>query len=67
MAAMTFLPLGYATAGWIGDAVGLSAYLVAGAIWIVVATIALLFVPDVRNFRLGSPERAEVPAPAIAT
>jgi MFS family permease len=67
MAAMTFLPLGYATAGWIGDLVGMSAYLVAGAAWVAVATGALMLVPDVRDFRLGAPEHADVPAPAVAT
>jgi hypothetical protein len=66
MAAMTFLPLGYATAGWIGDLVGMSAYLVVGAAWIVVATSALMLVPDVRDFRVGARRPAEVPAPAVA-
>jgi hypothetical protein len=66
MAAMTFLPLGYATAGWIGDLVGMSAYLVVGAAWIVVATSALMLVPDVRDFRVGARRPAEMPAPAVA-
>ena len=67
MAAMTFLPLGYATAGWIGDVVGTSAYLAAGAVWIVVTTCALMLVPDIRDFRLAAPQPADVPAAAVAT
>jgi MFS family permease len=67
MAAMTFLPLGYATAGWIGDLVGMSAYLVVGAAWIVLATGASMLVPNVRDFRLGAPEHPNVPAQAMAT
>jgi MFS family permease len=67
MAAMTFLPLGYATAGWIGDVVGMSAYLVTGAVWIVVATCALMFVPEIRDFRLATTQPADVPAAAVAT
>ena len=67
MAAMTFLPLGYATAGWIGDVVGMSAYLVTGAVWIVVATCALMFVPEIRDFRLATTQTADIPAAAVAT
>ncbi len=67
MAAMTFLPLGYATAGWIGDVVGMSRYLVSGAVWIVVATCALMFVPEIRDFRLATTQPADVPAAAVAT
>jgi hypothetical protein len=66
MAAMTFLPLGYATAGWIAELVGMSAYLVFGAVWVVSATCALLLVSDVGDFRLAAPEHAEAPAPAVA-
>jgi MFS family permease len=58
MSAMVFLPLGYALAGPIADAVGMSAYLVFGAVWIVVTTLIVYSVPAVRNYRL--------PAAAIA-
>jgi hypothetical protein len=53
MAAMTFLPLGYAIAGWVGAGIGISTYLVVGAIWIVVTTVIVVSVRDVRDFRLG--------------
>lgn len=52
MCAMVFLPLGYALAGPIPDAVGMSAYLVFGAVWIVVTTVLVFSVPAVRNYRL---------------
>ena len=58
MSAMVFLPLGYALAGPIAAAVGMSDYLVFGAVWIVVTTAVVFAVPAVRNYRL--------PAPAIA-
>ena len=52
MCAMVFLPLGYALAGPISAAVGMSAYLVFGAVWIVVTTAVVFSVPAVRNYRL---------------
>jgi len=52
MAAMVFLPLGYALAGPIAAAVGMSTYLVFGAVWILVTTVAVFAVPAVRNYRL---------------
>jgi MFS family permease len=58
MCAMVFLPLGYALAGPIAAAIGMSAYLVFGAVWILVTTAGVFAVPAVRNYRL--------PAPAIA-
>jgi MFS family permease len=59
MCAMVFLPLGYALAGPLANAVGMSAYLLFGAVWIVVTTAVVFAVPAVRNYRL--------PAAAIAT
>jgi MFS family permease len=56
MCAMVFLPLGYALAGPIADGVGMSGYLVFGAVWIVVTTLIVFAVPAVRNYRL--PEAA---------
>jgi len=58
MCAMVFLPLGYALAGLIAAAVGMSAYLVFGAVWIVATTLVVYSVPAVRNYRF--------PAAAIA-
>jgi len=58
MSAMVFLPLGYALAGPIAAAVGMSAYLVFGSVWIVVTTLIVYSVPAVRNYRF--------PAAAIA-
>jgi predicted MFS family arabinose efflux permease len=52
MSAMVFLPLGYALAGPIAAAVGMSAYLVFGAVWILVTTALVFAVPAVRNYRL---------------
>jgi hypothetical protein len=52
MCAMVFLPLGYALAGPIAAAVGMSEYLVFGAVWIVVTTVTVFAVPAVRNYRL---------------
>ena len=66
MASMTFLPLGYATAGWIGDMVGTGTYLVVGAVWIAITTIVLMLVSDVRDFRLTARNAPEVTAPAVA-
>ena len=52
MCAIVFLPLGYALAGPIAAEVGMSAYLVFGAVWIVVTTAVVFAVPAVRNYRL---------------
>jgi hypothetical protein len=52
MASMTFLPLGYAIAGRVGAGIGISTYLLFGAIWIVVTTVIVVSVRDVRDFRL---------------
>jgi len=60
MCAMVFLPLGYALAGPIAATVGMSGYLVLGAVWIAVTTAVVLCVPGVRDYR-----PREVPA-AIA-
>jgi predicted MFS family arabinose efflux permease len=57
MGAMLFLPAGYAIAGPVAMAIGVSTTLWIGAAWIVVSTIALLTVADVRNFRADSAGR----------
>jgi predicted MFS family arabinose efflux permease len=67
MGAMAFLPAGYAIAGPVASAIGMSTALVAGAVWIVVSTAAVISVPDVRNFRLRelrAPRESELAAAA---
>ena len=66
MAAMTFLPLGYALAGWVGEAVGMSTYLVFGAAWIAVTTALVVAVPSVRNYRFGASRGGDELAAAAA-
>jgi MFS family permease len=58
MSAMVFLPLGYALAGPIADAVGMSTYLVFGGVWIIVTTAVVIAVPAVRDYRLPAAVRA---------
>jgi MFS family permease len=67
MSAMVFLPAGYALAGPIAAAVGTEAYLIFGAVWLVVSTLFLARLPAIRDFRYDEePEtEAEVaPTPA---
>ena len=52
MGAMVFLPAGYALAGPVASAIGLSTTLWIGAVWIVVTTVAICSVPSVRDFRM---------------
>jgi predicted MFS family arabinose efflux permease len=52
MGAMAFLPIGYAIAGPVASVIGMSTSLVIGAVWIVVTTLAVISVRDVRDFRL---------------
>ena len=42
-------PLGFALAGPLAEAIGLSATLWAAAVWLVVSTAVVLAVPSVRN------------------
>jgi MFS family permease len=51
MGAMIFLPAGYAIAGPVAGAIGISTSLWIGTAWIIVTTIAVLCVPAVRNVR----------------
>jgi hypothetical protein len=67
MGAMAFLPAGYAIAGPVAAAIGMSTALLVGAAWIVASTIAVICVRDVRKFRLravAKPELTSAPAPA---
>lgn len=64
MGAMAFLPAGYAIAGPVADAIGVSTSLWIGAAWIVVTTAAVLCVRDVRGFRArGAVLEAPSPTP----
>jgi hypothetical protein len=65
MGAMAFLPAGYAIAGPVADAIGMSNSLWIGAVWIVVTTLIVLSVREVREFRL-KPVQADELAPALA-
>ena len=66
MGAMAFLPAGYALAGPVAEGIGASVTLWAGAVWIVVTTIAVCLVPSVRYFRMGEEMTTAPPATAAA-
>jgi len=55
LAAMVFLPLGYAVAGPVAAAVGLKTALLAGAGWIVVSTAFVSRLPSIRRFDYEAP------------
>jgi predicted MFS family arabinose efflux permease len=50
MSAMVFLPAGYALAGPIASVVGMRAYLLFGAGWLVASTLVVYRLPSVRGF-----------------
>jgi MFS family permease len=50
MAAMAFLPAGYAIAGPVASAIGISKALWIGAGWLLVSTLAVFTVPEVRRY-----------------
>jgi MFS family permease len=66
MGAMIFLPAGYALAGPISNIVGMRAYLLFGAVWLVASTLAVVQLRSVREFTWHDPveETAPVAAPA---
>jgi hypothetical protein len=66
MGAMAFLPAGYALAGPVSDAIGISATLWIGAAWIVVSTLAVLSVSSVRGFHMHDATRSGATAAAPA-
>jgi MFS family permease len=66
MCAMVFLPLGYAVSGPVAAAVGMSAYLVFGAVWIVATTLVVYSVPAVRNYRFPTAPDASAQAVSAA-
>jgi hypothetical protein len=63
LSAMVFLPAGYALAGPIASVVGMRGYLLFGAGWLVVSTIAVNRHPAVRGFSYAETAEA-VPATA---
>jgi predicted MFS family arabinose efflux permease len=64
MGAMAFLPAGYALAGPVAQAIGIATYLWIGAVWVVLSTVLVLCVRDVRDFRGDEPLEAPVAIPA---
>jgi MFS family permease len=64
MGAMVFLPAGYALAGPLASIVGMRAYLLFGAGWLVASTLVVYRLPAVRDFRYD--ERAEPAAVAAS-
>jgi len=60
---MVFLPAGYALAGPISMAIGIKAYLVLAACWIVASTLVVVRLRAVRDVTLDAPVEA-VPVPA---
>jgi hypothetical protein len=65
MGAMVFLPAGYALAGPISSLVGMRAYLLFGAGWLIVSTLTVVRVRSVREFVWEpTPEAAPAAVPA---
>jgi MFS family permease len=48
---LVLAPIGYATVGFVAEAVGISAVLWAGAAWIVASTLIVIALPAIRNHR----------------
>jgi hypothetical protein len=65
MGAMAFLPAGYAIAGPVAAAIGISTTLWAGAVWVVASTLVVCSVRDVRDFRMRDPSAAPPGAAAV--
>jgi len=63
MGAMAFLPAGYAIAGPVASVIGMSTSLWIGVVWVVVTTLIVISVRDVRDFRL---EAVALPEPELA-
>jgi MFS family permease len=64
LGAMAFLPTGYALAGPVADAIGMSRLLWIGAAWVVVTTLALMLVREVRDYRNDEPAADSAALPA---
>ena len=66
MSSMVFLPAGYALAGPIASVVGMKAYLVFGAVWLVASTLFICRLRSVRGFSYAEGPVESAPAPATA-
>jgi MFS family permease len=65
MGAMVFLPAGYALAGPISSVIGVKADLIIAAVWVIVSTLYVIRLPEVRGFTPEeATESAPVPAPS---
>jgi hypothetical protein len=66
MGAMVFLPAGYALAGPISEIVGMRAYLLFGAAWLIASTLVVVRLRSVRDFTWDDApgDTAAVEAPA---
>lgn len=62
MGSLAFLPLGYALAGPVSEAIGVSATLWIATVWVVASTALVLLVPGVRALRRIEGEHAPVAA-----
>jgi len=63
LAAMVFLPLGYAIAGPVAMAIGLKTTLLIGAGWVVVSTAVVSRLPSIRGFDYEAAPADAAPAP----
>jgi predicted MFS family arabinose efflux permease len=61
MSAMVFLPAGYALAGPISSVVGMRAYLLFGAAWLVASTLLIVRLRSVREFSYAEQAPQEAP------
>ena len=66
MGAMVFLPAGYALAGPLASVVGMRAYLLFGACWLVASTVVIYRLPPVRDFTYDDATTDSAAAPATA-
>jgi MFS family permease len=66
MGAMAFLPAGYAIAGPVAALIGMSTSLWIGVAWIVVTTLIVISVRDVRAFRLDPIQAPETELAPVA-
>jgi hypothetical protein len=64
MSAMVFLPAGYALAGPIASVVGMRAYLLFGAGWLVASAVVVFRLPSVRLFTYDDEPVESAPAAA---
>jgi MFS family permease len=63
LGSFALIPVGVAVMGPISGAIGVADTLLGAAVVVVIATLAVISVPDVRNLRRIDPEATEVPEP----